>query len=63
MEHTQLQRLDSQTEQPRAFVYRNAESTCEPPHPLRRRGDKNAVSTRPAAASALLRFRVYVKAG
>jgi hypothetical protein len=62
MEATQLERLASPTPpQPRAFVYRSAESTTEPQHPLRRRSDVRAVPTRASLSSALLQFRVYLR--
>jgi hypothetical protein len=61
MESHELQRLGSPNPQPRAFVYRNAESAIELPHPLRRRADVRAIAARRAATSALLQFRVYLR--
>ena len=62
MESNQLERLASPTPpQPRAFVYRSAEATTEPRHPLRRRTDVRAVPARASLPSALLQFRVYLR--
>jgi hypothetical protein len=62
MESNQLERLASPAPpQPRAFVYRNAESTTEPQHPLRRRTDVRAVPARASLSFALLQFRVYLR--
>ena len=62
MESNQLERLVSPApQQPRAFVYRSAESTTEPKHFLRRRTDVRAVPDRASLSSALLQFRVYLR--
>lgn len=62
MDSNQLERLVSPTPpQPRAFVYRSAEPTTEPQHPLRRRTDVRAVPNRASLSSALLQFRVYLR--
>jgi hypothetical protein len=61
MESAQLQLRASPDPQPRAFVYRNAEPTTGPTHPLRRRADVRAIAARRAPTSALLQFRVYLR--
>ena len=62
MESNERERLFSPTPpQPRAFVYRSAESTTERLHPLRRRADVRSLPTLASLASAVLQFRVHLK--